>query len=31
LRNELLAGEKFDEFVEERCAKFYAANTDGRR
>jgi len=22
--NELLEGEKFDEFVEERCAKFYA-------
>jgi transposase len=23
--NELLVGEKFDEFVEGRCAKFYAA------
>jgi transposase len=29
--NEFLEAERFDEFVEDRCAKFYAANTGGRR
>jgi hypothetical protein len=29
--NELLEAESFDEFVESRCAKFYAARTAGRQ